>query len=989
MLLAIMRKAAMLLLAVIGFTAFAKAQTVTGTVTDAKGDPIAGISVTVKGTTKGTSTNAQGVFTLTGVANGATLVFSGSSYTAKEVKVTGGTVNVSLATNVTNLNDIVVVSIGYGGVRNKDLTGAVGSLTSKNFNQGAISAPDQLLQSKIAGVLVTTNSGEPGAGSTVTIRGNNSLRANNNPLYVIDGVPIDGRNAEPGLNVDGFGASPSSNPLLFVNPNDIATITILKDASSAAIYGSRGANGVVVITTKKGTSGAMKLDAGVSYGAFAGYMKKFEVLSKSEFVSALAKYGAPSTLNGGQSVDPLKEITNKAITQNYTLAISGGNENGKYRASFLATNAEGFIKNTGLNKYVGSFSGSLYGLDKKLTIDFNLTAGNVGHTFTAIGNTAGSQGDIITSALQWNPTTNFKDANGFFVFPTNGTGNPMAFLDGVHDKAVTNTILANISAAYKILPNLEYKFLYAINHGTGVRNASYDGWLQGYNPISGAGFGVIANQALNSQTFTHTLNYTAKLAKELNLTALAGYEFWRSEFSYNTFTALGFNTNLTQATRSPILYTSIMQNANVQRLPTTYLDPITDLQSYFARAILNWKDKYLVTGTVRRDGSSKFGANNKYGTFPSLAGKWVVSNEDFLKTNRIVSTLAARISWGINGNQEFPAGSSIDQIATNAYQTFGQVTAANPDLKWEQTTSTNFGIDFGFLKGRIFGSLDIYKKNTTNLLYSTPAIQPAPNGAITFRNLSANLINKGFELQLGGAIIQKADLAWDLSFNVSNNDNKLTNFNQALQNTGSISGQGLSGAFSEAIANNQPLQVFYLKHFSGFDANGVQIVTDNPAFAGDPNPHTTYGVSTTVRYKKFELTINAGGAGGFLIYNNTANGVTNIAGISNGRNIDKATYNSPASAKDAVSASDRWLEKGNFFKLRNTRVLYTVGNVGKYVKNLSAYISGNNLFVITKFTGFDPEVNIDKSNNGYPSRSIEYAPYPTARTITLGLNFSL
>ncbi|MBS1511296.1 MAG: SusC/RagA family TonB-linked outer membrane protein [Bacteroidetes bacterium] len=987
MLLAIMRKAAMLLLAVIGFAAFAKAQTVTGTVTDSKGDPVSGISVTVKGTTKGTSTNAQGVYTLNGVAVGSTLLFSGTGYTGQSVKVTGaGPYNVTLQANVINQNEVVV--IGYQTVRKKDLTGAVGSVSSKNFNTGAINTPDQLLQSKVAGVLVTTNSGEPGAGTSIQVRGTSSLRSNNNPLYVIDGVPLDGRNAEPGFSASSLGGTPTSNPLLFLNPNDIENLEILKDAASAAIYGSRGANGVIVITTKKAKPGAMKLDAAADFGAFAGYMKKFEILSKSDFVTALSKYGAASTWNGGQSVDPLKEITSKSVSSAYNIALGGGNENGRYRASFYANNTEGFLKGTGLEKYIANFNGSTTLLDKKLTLDFYLNAGSVPHRFGAVTNTAGSQGNLMSAALQWNPTYSFYNPDGSYFFPTNGTGNPLAFIAAINDRAVTNSVLGNISGTYKIIKGLEYKLLFSINNSTGQRKTNYPGWLQGYTGISGLGLGAIANAKLNSQLISHTLSYNGDLTKKLRITGLLGYEYWKSQYSFEQYVASGFNTNLTQSTIIPILYTSMMQDGNVQSLPTTYVDPLVEVQSYFARAILNYDNRYILTALVRRDGSSKFGSNNKYGTFPSFAGRWTISNEDFMKDNNIFSTLALRASWGITGNQEYPAGSGQEQFAFGSYNSAGQVNVYNPNLKWEQTKSTNIGLEFAVMKGRINGTFDWYKKNTTNLLYQSQAIQPAP-ATSTWINIPADLINQGFEVQLNGNLVDKKEFSWDLSLNYSYNKNKLTKFNLAPIQTGTINGQGLSGALSEVIANGYPLQEFYLKHFTGFDANGNQQVTAAPDYAGDPNPHSYYGISTTLRYKKFDFVINGGGAGGFMIYNNTANGVTNIAGILQGRNIDKAAYNSAEKASSGIAASDRFLEKGNYFKLRNLKLGYNLGDVAKYVKGASVSISMNNVFVLTKFTGFDPEVNVDKSTSGYPSRSIEYVPYPTSRMIVLGLKFSL
>jgi TonB-dependent starch-binding outer membrane protein SusC len=994
MLLAIMRKAAMLLLAVIGFTAFATAQTVTGTVTDSKGDPVSGISVTVKGTTKGTSTNAQGVFTLNDVANGATLVFSGSGYTSQSVKVSGtGAVNVSIQTSVSNLNEVVVV--GYGTARKKDLTGAVGSVKAKDFNGGFVTSPDQLLQNKVSGLEITNNSGQPGVATTIKIRGNNSIRAVNNPLYVVDGVPLDGRTARPSVTLtQGFGSTPESNPLLYINPNDIAQIDVLKDASSAAIYGSRGANGVIVITTKKAASGGTKVEFGTSFGTSAGYLKKYEILSPAQFRSALTKYGAPATLDKGGNIDALDAITQKNLSSDYSLSLSSGNENGRFRASFLASRARGFLKNSNLDKYLGSFGGQYKFLDKKLSLDFNLRVGSTKEDITNVSNTADSKGNLISSALSWNPTESFKDNAGNYVVPGNGSGNPLAFADAYSDIAKVNSVLADISASYKLMNNLEYKFMFGINQGSGERNTNIDGWLGGYNGISGLGVGAKSYAKLISRTITHTLNYTTNLTSKLSLNALAGFEYWRTDYSGATYSASGFNTNLTQATRIKIKYTDILANGNTQGLPSVFVNPSTELQSYFGRAVLNYSDKYLFTATVRADGSSKFGKNNKYGYFPSLAAKWNISNEDFMKGSSLFTNLAIRASWGLTGNQEFPAGASQEQFGFNSYNSAGQFNVANPDLRWESTRSYNFGIDYSILKGKVYGSLDYYDKNTTDILFQSTAIQPAP-ASIYFINLPANLTNKGVEFSVGAAVVDKADFGVDVNFNIANNKNNLTNFyakgtTTALQIlTGEINGQGVSGTLSQIITNNQPVNQFYLKKFNGFDASGNQLIGANPEFAGDPNPHTVYGFGTGIRYKKLSLSLNAGGAGGFMIYNNTATNITNLAGILGGRNVDLAAYNSAEKTVSSAAASTRFLEKGNYFKLRNATLRYNVGNIGKYLKGLTAFVSGSNLFVITKFTGFDPEVNIDKSSNNYPSRSIEYVPYPTPRTFSFGFNASL
>jgi iron complex outermembrane receptor protein len=321
---------------------------------------------------------------------------------------------------------------------------------------------------------------------------------------------------------------------------------------------------------------------------------------------------------------------------------------------------------------------------------------------------------------------------------------------------------------------------------------------------------------------------------------------------------------------------------------------------------------------------------------------------------------------------------------------------ANPDLKWETTTSYDIGVDYSLLNGRIYGAFDYYDKTTTDILFQSVAIQPAPASSYWI-NIPGHLKNTGFEFAVGATIIQKNDFTLDATFNIANNKNKLTDFyapgtkTPLVILTGTIDGQGVSGTLSQIITNDQPVNEFYLKPFKGFDAGGNQQIggADEIYFAGDPNPHTIWGATVTANYKKFTLNLNGGGAGGYKIYNNTRTSVTNISGLAQGRNVDEAAYNSDEKTASGVGASDRFLEDGGYFKLRNATISYAIGDAGRYVKNLSVFVSGTNLFVSTKFTGFDPEVNIDKNNGGYPSRSIEYIPYPTPRTITFGLNFTL
>jgi len=975
----------------------AQTKIITGTITDSTGTGIAGVSVQPKGSKTGTQSQADGSYKITVSPNTSTLSFSYVGFNDKDVSISGKTVvNVSLTINNTSTIGEVVV-IGYGTVRRKDLTGAVSSVKAKDFNQGVIAAPDQLLQNKVAGLEVTSNSGQPGAATTIKIRGNSSIRASNNPLYVVDGVPLDGRSARPSISLGnnglGFGTTPESNPLLYINPNDIAQIDVLKDASSAAIYGSRGANGVIVITTKKGLSGPPKLEFGTSFGV-AGYMKKYKVLTGDEYRTAQKKYGIDTfKFDQGGNVDALKEIAQHKLSENYSLALSGGNENGRFRASFLGSSTAGLIKKSSLDKYIGSFTGQYKFLDQRLSIDFGLIAAHYTENLSNVSNTAGSQGNLVSAALIWNPTAPFYK-NGKYLLNSNGVANPLAISDAFNDVSNVNTFLANISAGYKLLKNLEYKFLYAINHGTGDRKINIEGFLEGFPNLSGQGYGIIGNAALTSQTFTHTLNYRTNISKSLTMEALGGYEYWKTNYANASIAASGFNINLDQSNRINIPYTSILQNAKTQYPYLPFVDPTVELQSYFARINFNLLDKFLLTGTVRADGSSKFGKNNKYGYFPSVGAKWVISNENFMKNSAVFSNLGLRGSWGLTGNQEYPAGASQEQFGLSSYNTAGQTIVANPNLKWETTSAFNIGADFAFAKGRLYGSLDYYNKNTKNILFQTNSIQPAPN-SIYFINIPANLINSGFEFALGANVINKTNLTWDVNFNISYNKNLLKNFydiNTGLPltiQTGTIDGQGVSGTLSQVITNNQPVNEFNLKTFNGFDASGNQKINDAPTYAGDPNPHVIGGFSTTLRFKKFTFGLNTGGAFGYMIYNNTATSVTNINGITSGRNIDAEAFKSTEGKSSGASASTRFLEKGDYVKLRNATLRYEIGNVGKYVKTLTCFVSGTNLFVITKFHGFDPEVNVDKTSNSYPSRSIEYIPYPTPRTVSFGLNFAL
>ena len=1005
------RSASLLLLCVLfTLSAFSQTKTITGKVLDDKGAPIQGATITVRGTKAGASTGADGTYHITVPNSGKYLLVSSVGFTQQEISIGDKTtIDVLLVSATTNLNEVVV--IGYGTARRKDLTGSATTVSAKNFNQVPAATPDQLLQGKVAGLEVTVSNGQPGAATIVKIRGNNSIRSNTNPLYVIDGVPLDGRSARPtfsnttglpgtpGSTVSGVGNIPDANPLTYLNGSDIESISVLKDASASAIYGSRGANGVILITTRTGVSGPLRVEAGASI-SLPGLMKQPTVLNASQYRTELAKYGAAS--DSGASYTPFNEIIHHKLSQNYSIAISGGNsENNRYRASFLASSTPGLILKSGLDKYIANFNGSNRLLDKRLTLSYGVTVANVNEQIAPVSSNAGSTGSIISNALQWNPTLVMKHSALNYTVNPNGQVNPLAFSDGYNDYANVTTLLGNFTAGYKILPGLEYKFLYGANYSTGTRKNELLGWVSGTGgnnvPDATTGLGgeaAVGGTQLFSQTLTHTLTYT-KSFNDLNFVALGGYEYYTTSYKTQFTSTYGFDYNNNLSHLLPIHLYDNMQDGLQKNLTTNSSnDPTADLQSYFARVQFNYKEKYSLTASFRADGSSKFGSNNRYAYFPALSGRWNISDENFLKDSKVLSTLALRVGWGKTGNQEFPAGAAQDRYQYTSSGNLSVINFANPNLKWETITASNAGLDFGFLKGRLTGSIEFFSKKTTNPIFPGTYPTPAPAGTY-YQNLPGYITNKGGELALNAVIIQTKDLYWSIGGTLEYVKNKFVYpaaGTAPLVLAGQLNGKGTSATYVQAIANGQPIDVFFLRKFHGFDQNGFAITDGAASYAGDPNPKYIVGLSTELDYKAFALTINMHGAFDYQIYNNTLQSVIGLSFIGNGSNISKTLIGTQENTANPVSASTRYLSSGNYMKLGNATLRYKLGDVGKFAKNISVYFSGSNLFVITKYKGFDPEVNtstLDINSTGIPSRGIDYISYPTVRNFTLGVNFSL
>jgi iron complex outermembrane receptor protein len=1004
----------------------AQAQTVSGTVSDANG-PLPGASVLVKGTTNGTQTDFDGNYTLNDVGNGATLVISYIGYKAQEVAVNGqSTINVTLEEDTQALDEVVI--IGYGTTTVKDATGSVAVVTSEDFNKGVISSPEQLIQGKSAGVQITQSSGEPGAGMSIRIRGTASVRSNNNPLFVVDGVPLAGDDTAAGGGDLGAGTSSARNPLNFLNPNDIESISILKDASATAIYGSRGANGVVIITTKTGKSGqggTFEFNSSLSYSTPA---KTFDLLNRDEYLSAVNQFGGDAeALDFGNNTDWQEVIFRSTASQNQNLSYANNYGSGFVRASFGYGKQFGVVEKSSQEKVTGRINASHRFFDDKLKLDVNATVSRVNDEAPFITNTAGSTGDLIGASYFANPTWPNSPS-----FSTGSDLNPAQLLAYYQDLTNTNRALLNFSAEYSILENLKAKVNLGYDESNSDKNQSLSSLVTGLsNGTPGNGRGAYNVVDVTNRLMDITLNYT-KDFDDSALEVLVGFSFQDFQRSGKIVNGFGFSTSdLNQMGNDLERASSIIEGTisggyqqygydadglfvnrlfpestdiltapggiNIRAVSGDTFDFTDELQSYFGRVNYTIADKYLFTATLRVDGSSRFGPDNQYGYFPSGAFAWKLNEEDFI--GEAFSTLKLRLGYGITGNQEGLGygnftyrqryeGIGVDNGGNINPPGLAAVAFATPDLKWEETNQASIGIDFGFSNDRFNGSIDVYYKDTKDLLLKKEVAQPSPQ-PFSFENLDANVINKGIEFALNYDIIQMEDLNWTAGFNVSYNDNMVKNFDGLIE-TGAINGNGLSGAYSQLLANNQPLFSYYLRQFGGFDEDGLTIYPngDVQEFVGKSGlPKYNGGFSTSVNYKNWSANAYLAGQFGQYVYNNTKNAFFTAGILAVGKNVTQDVVTSGESGANAADVSTRFLEKGDFVRLQNASIAYNVPLSGEGLfKSMSLSLTGQNLFVITDYSGLDPEVNVPKPLNDIPSLGIDYTTFPRPTTVTLGIN---
>jgi TonB-linked SusC/RagA family outer membrane protein len=975
------------LLMLLSVLAEAQSRRITGMVTDASGAPVAGASVVVKGGKHGAVTDNNGNFAIAVSAEAKTLVVSALNFKPQEVPIgEGAALQIRMQAGVpTELNDVIV--IGYGSQQKKDLTGAISSVNSKDFQTGAITSPDQLIAGKIAGVSVTPNGGQPGSSSVIRIRGLASLNSNQDPLYIVDGVIM------PPVSQ---GIAGVSSPLDMINPDDIANITVLKDAASTAIYGSRASAGVIIITTKKGRPG--KATFNVTAGATIGTIAKMEsVLNAGQFRNLVNSTPADSPgvkLLGNANTNWQKQIYEASHNVNVGFSVAGSLKSLPYRISVSGLDQTGLLKTDRLDRLTGSIHLTPHFLDNHLQIELNLLGGTTQSRFANQG--------AIGSAISFDPTqsvfsTNKNRFGGYFEWTdANGqpnslaTRNPVALLEQYNSTGYAQNSVGNIKIDYE-LPWVRglhaiYNFGYDVSDGYGTVNvpgyAAQSFYIATQTGSDTSASGLKQKYKTTTAYWMNelTLNYKREFSKiKSNLDVMGTYGYYDNKITKYNYASYGANDSL-QASSTPTYPTSPGENI---------------LISWIGRLIYTFDTKYTLSASVRDDGSSKLGLNDRWGTFPTVAASWRMGQENFLKNTRWLDELKFRVSYGVTGNQDgigdygyipnyylgvassqYPFGGNYYYLQTpNPYQA---------NLKWETTASENVGFDFAVLNNRISGSIDYYYKSISNLFNTVP-VPAGTNFTNLFTINIGDMTDRGLEANLNLVPIRNSKVEWDVNINGAYNKNVITKLvNNSKDSTfyGDLTG-GISGGTGQTIQIQTVGQVpySYWVYQQVYGKNGLPIEgvyvdqnRDGQITAGQDQIHYhspfapwIAGFSTAVTYKRWTFTLVARGNFGNWVYNNVDadNGVTKY--VYNPLNFlsNVASDYTKSGFYNAEYQSSYYVQNASFVKIDNIGIGY---NVGKFGKRTSLRLSANcqNVLVITKYTGLDPEVYGGIDNNIYP-----------------------
>lgn len=956
-------------------------QTIRGVVKDGEsGKSIAGASILVNGVVKG-QTDSNGQFTIDATI-GQTLKVSYIGYISTELKIASSTVTVNLAPDASALDEVVVV--GYGTQKKSEATSAVASVKEKDFNQGGMKSPLDLVQGKVAGLNITRTQGSnPNAGSSIQLRGMNSTQGGNTPLIVIDGIP--------GGNLD------------LIKQGDIESIDVLKDGSAAAIYGTRGNGGVILITTKKGVAGEPRFEF-YSYGQHESVARKPSMLSAEEFREYVVVGKNRSDLDLGSSTDLYDELINKGNFSNFqNFVASGGSDKSNYRVSLNYNNAEGIAKENTRKQFGGRINFSQLGLKDRLTFTGSLAANFNEPNFV------GGKTEYFEQAVQRNPTAPLYNADGSF-YQTQGYNNfnPLDRMANRIDGRKQQSISANAKLRLKIIDELSISAFgsYLHDNRNDRQYRSIKDWDQRpQSDFQGMGYAWKRNEVNWSQTFESTLDYNKTFDEVHNVTGLLGYSyqyngFERFEMSNNGFTTDAFEDwNMGSGTA--------LTNTKLPKPSMGSFKEDNKLIAFFGRVNYNYADKYFVSAILRREGSSRFGTNHKWGNFPAISAGWTVTNEEFFTNKDVVNNLKVRVGYGVTGNQGFPNYQSLILLGTGGvypqdgvyYQTYGPTQNPNPDLKWEQKKELNVGVDFGLLANRLTGSIDVYNRKTNDLLHRYTAQQPAFVSGTIWYNVG-EVSNKGVELQLTGIPIRNDNFSWTIDFTGNYQKNKLVKMSNETFKSDFMSFGGLPapGNLGDAIRLEEGGEIgsFYGKRFAGFTEQGkwlfykedgstagpASISNNDLTYIGNGVPKFQAALGNRFAYKGFDLTVFFRGKFKYDILNTANMFFGNQKWLPN--NTFKSAFGEYAEINDDPQFSDFYLENGSFVKLDNVTLGYTFKLKTDVIRSLYVYGSGRNLATFTSYSGLDPELQDTGFDAGIDSRSF----YPRTRSWTIGVNLS-
>lgn len=965
---------------------------ITGVVTDTDGNPLPGVNIVVTGMTQGTISDTDGRFRLEVPQNARSLTFSFIGMESKEISLgTSNQVNVTMAESAVGLDEVVV--IGYGTVKKSDLTGSVSSIKPAELSAFPTVNAVQALSGRVAGVQIKQNTGAPGAPISVRIRGTNSIKGSNEPLYVVDGFPVSGTS------------------LTFINNSEVESIEILKDASATAIYGSRGANGVVLVTTKSGKAGRTKVEIESTVGNQV-LSNKLELTNATEYAriynEMLANDGLPphfseSEINAmGEGFDWQDFVFRKALMQSHDVTVTGGNDKTQFSLSGAIFEQEGIIKNSYHNRY--SFRANLnHNISKKFSISYTTLLTRINERYQNSG--VGSRGNsLISAALGAYPTKTPFNEDGTYLnigasYPW-GTElkNPINWINEDQSFGKTNKVLANAAFTYRPVEGLAIKIMGGIEN-----NDSRSDYYRTLKFIGSNGSASVSTGQSTSFLNENTITYNKSFGVH-SVTALGGFTY--QDFRYTSLggSGTGFLSDATE--------TFNLGSASIPGIPSSGYS-LSTLLSFIGRLNYNYDNKYLLTVTFRSDGSSKYTPGNKWGYFPSAALAWRISNENFMDNLDFISDLKLRSSWGVTGSQAIGAYATLNQLYSSKtvfndaqFTTFSPGTQLPGDLKWESTKQLDFGVDAGIFDNRFTFTADYYIKTTDDLLNSV-SLPLSLGYTSTIKNIGS-IENRGLEFEVGANVFPQGNLSWTIDANIAFNKTKVLKLYEGEDIYGGSYNLSILDDFFNILREGEEFAVFYGYTEDGYDDKGLikyidrnsdgTISAADKSIIGNPNPDFIYGLNSILSYRNFDLTIFFQGVYGNDIINLSSPTITLDYGF--GLNTLKEAYddhwtpNNPyarypkITSKQNVKASDRFVEDGSFLRLRNIQLAYNIPTeklgINNVLKSAQVYVSAQNYLTITNYSWWDPEVN---SSGGASSinQGIDFNTYPPSKSLNFGV----